>query len=252
MNPTEDRGREYDRSATSVDFSAKAPELPGEKKLVQTDTGLTIKAGAQCIGEAKSYQEMYLEFLAKDRDPRRLIEHFLNDSSGLALSDALGSDFSLAAVFKRLNKGHPVSELSYDNSQVQEVQMRLKDNELELTGENKRKWIIKLKNGKGVVVGPASTHDRSVVKHSRFQCFSVLSPKRSYDFFSTSDLNRHDFIIGISWTISLNISQKSCNPLTHSNAHIEYLLLTTGKMKVKEMAREKGLSVNELYLVNPT
>jgi len=133
------------------------------------------------------------------------------------------------------------------------VYLKLKGDYLEWTEDFLQSKKIKLTEQCGLLIGnKSSTFKTKRPKlekvHGKvdqdYNCFSVVGRTRSYDFCTFTENSAMDFILVLSQKISQN-SKLSCKAVSK----YQYLVFSI-RAKILKVAKEKYLSVNELWMLS--
>lgn len=194
----------------------------------------------------------YSSALLRYKDSEKLINHFIQDTSGLRESDACGLTFTIDASLKRLIKGYTLVMFTYSTGETHRASLSADKYRIFIKEPLCLEKCIPYSHFKGIILGSASSaFSRYNIDDSKLSslglmptdCFSLLTESRTYDFGTPSSRARYDIIQLFSFHLA-NQSLSASFPLSKSLITRIFI-----KAKIEAMAKEKGLLVKELLIV---
>ena len=220
------------------------PKHPPHKERV-----LTIKTNPRA-----KYEDLFLN----QKNSNRLVDHYFTEKCVLQRSDAKKYDFSIKSVLLRLKSGYKLTKYSYSETQTSSIFLKIENSQLFMKSRSKCKTCLPFDCIYGVVTG-CETMTFKLFKpkidkitaaiHKSYDCFSIITDLKSYDLATLSDLARQDICIGVSW-LSYNYGKiHACIPYSKSKYYAGTLTLTIASLKLHEFAKERYMSIVELFLL---
>ena len=207
------------------------------------------------LGKYRNY------FLLKE-DPNKLLSNYIKEKSRLVRSATKNLDFGIKEVLLRLKSGYTVVKYKRKKKLRVLTKIKVEDSLIKIKSKKSNCYKrIPFECIFGVILGcEAVAFKRNKEKldllcgemHENFECFSIITDKRSHDLACYSDLPLYDLCIGISW-ISYHYSPiRSSIPFSKCNFHSVSLSVSLISLKLEVLASSRYMSIVELFMVSFT
>ena len=199
----------------------------------------------------------YISIFFHDQNSRKLIAKFEQEKKELVPSASVPISHSTGDCRERVEKGYYLFKYNFNNPVRSIVFFKVNGLFIELH-KNDRVTRIHVKTLHGVLFGAVASTFRNFKKiidqksgklHKFYQCFSLVTEFRTYDFATLNDSERMDIYIYVSLLISLNSSSPTSMPFTKSSLYLGYIVLKTINYKIRSAAHKRYMSVVELFMV---
>ena len=180
-----------------------------------------------------------------------LIAQFLLESAQARTSDAHGYDFSLESCLSRLATSQALTIWVACARTVSSANLEFTRSRLTLRWSGGKTKRIHWHEVLGVIVGPVSSQ-QLFFQQEVTDSFSVVLAFERLTFSTSSALLRYDLLIALCWLSQVNRPVLTMLPLNKRKLYSGTLLVFTVRQKVRAEARERRVSVSELFLVRFT
>jgi hypothetical protein len=226
-----------------------------EQEAVQNET---IRDIVQRQGPEETFSKYQNYFLLRE-NPHKLFRKYMKEKCRLVKSPTKNLDFSIKEVLLRLKSGYTIFKYKHKKKLRISTKIILEDSVVKVKSKGSKCYKrVPFHSIFGVVIGCETFRFKKNKEkldiscgmvHEDFECFSIITDKRSIDLASHSDLAFFDICIGLSWISFHYRPFPSSIPFSKCKSHSDSLTVALVSIKLRSMASARYMSLAELFLV---
>jgi hypothetical protein len=217
-------------NSLKVDNDLNEKSLENEESAIYDDINSIFPDNSTAeidIHDTKALKNLeYSKIFITDYNSNKLIAKFELEKKELIKSKSIEISYSLEDCRQRSAIGYYLFKYNFKSPSRSVVGLLITDDFVKLRRNEKIIKRIKFKSFHGILLGAVSSSFRNFKKsiekvsgklHKFYQCFSLVTEFRTYDFATTRDSDRIDILIYLSYMIALNSKCPTSIPFTKSD-----------------------------------